>query len=399
MRNVVASATIFGCMSLIAGASGCGVDRPAVGATGGNGGAGDVGGAGGTGVGAGCQGPGGAGPEGTSVEPGRTVGQEGFLELLAGDLGDPAFPPLTDPPVGNGLSIRLPSVRGMAVVGAELYVAAGASTRPSNYRDVQRQSYLLDFATGQVGPIPTASSDPVLAGAFAGDGDGTLYFASFSCEVYRLAARGRCPELVWPGPPKCINAVIDTPVVSRIGLAFLGGHLYLTDSYGRGVLDLDPGAQLGSPVPDTNSLQGPLAMAAGPDGMLYVSTLVYSDNNHATPQVFRVDPILGGAEFFATGGWSLATDAVGHLFIGDVTSVDRIDLATGDRVVVAGIPSDPMFPDPQAEQVVPGPLPGNVGRVMGIAATASGDLIIASGNLENVLLLARLSTARPIGTP
>jgi hypothetical protein len=349
------------------------------------GGVGAFGGAGGLGVS--------PGPGGAAGGAGDGLQQEGSLELLAGELGHPEFPPLTDPPVGFGLDIRLPTARGMAVAGTSLYVAVGGPTLAANESGLNRQSYVVDLVTGQVGPIPTASSEPVRAGAFASDGEGTLYFASFTCEVYRLGLQAGGPELLWPGPPTCFNNFLDTPIVSRIGFAFLGGHLYLTDSYKPGILDLDPETHVGLPVPDTSSLRA-FAMAAGSDGMLYVSAYGSADNS-LDLQVFRVDPIAGGAEFFTTGGRYLAADKMGHLFVGDGSAVDRVDLATGDRVVVAGVPSDDLYTTPGARQVVLGPLPGKVGPVMGLATTASGDLIIASGLSENRLLHARFSVDPP----
>jgi hypothetical protein len=375
-------------------AAGCGVDRPAGSATGGNGGLGDVGGAGGTGVSAGCQGLGGAGPEGAPVDPADRPHLEGSLELLAGDLGDPAFPPLTDPPVGNGLEIRLPTTRGMAVAGTGLHVAVRGPYR--SLVDFNRKPYLVDLFTGQVGPLPAWSGQPTFAGAFASDDGGRLYVASTSCEIYRVESPARAPELLWPGPPTCLDTYMDTPIFSNIGLAVLGGHLYLTDSYSRGVLDLDLETHAGSSLPDTSSLVTPSAMVAGSDGKLYVSADVYLGGNNSERQVFRVDPIVGGTEFFTVGGRYLAADRTGHLFIGNGTSIDRVDLVTGDRVLVAGVPfaaSDQFTLE--AAEVVLGPLPAKVGRVNGLATTPSGDLIIASGTMENVLLRARFSDTCP----
>jgi len=86
------------------------------------------------------------------------------------------------------------------------------------------------------------------------------------------------------------------------------------------------------------------------------------------------------ARFNAPAG--LAYDGRGHLFVTEPDNhvVRRVTIDTGEVTTVVGVASE--------RGIKTGPLPGRLNSPYGIAALATGELLI-SDRAENVVLLAR----------
>jgi hypothetical protein len=318
------------------------------------------------------------------------VGSNGWSLVVAEDGAAAPLPWIgwqepVDPPTGFGPDVILADTRDLAVLGDIVYVAAW-------YRLADGlRAYTLALGSKLVGSFAPDGA-PARARAFASDGVDTIFFvASKSCGVYRVVRGDQTISLVWPGRSTCSNdtGVFEVSHPTAIQMTFLHGHLYLVGNDAPGVLDLDPASGESHVIPSTTSIW-PRDIAAGSDGMLYVSCWEQS----LGWKVLRLDPATCDLVSFASGGPALAADRAGHLFVEVGSTVERLDLATGEATTVAGVPD--------GKDVVPGPLPGGLGAsIQAIATTAAGDLVIATSSQghPSALLLARLSTTSTTQRP